>query len=318
MDHPLSSDVDKPTLDREILRTKLSRWRGYARETGTRFWFTLIMFGLLRLTHIAPLRVQLWFGRVIGRLTWLLAAKPRKIVRRNIQAYFSSLDKKQQRALEKESFASLGMTVVEVPYFWWAPLKKLERRCTIEGLEHLEAARRQGTGVIFLGFHLATVESVGVVLCHNFRDLVVVYRPYRKNPLADELTRNARGRLAKELIDRADMKKVVRRLRQNEVVFFAGDLIVRPGKRSEVLPFFGVPTLFHSGTIDLARLTGAKIVPYFPQRLPGARYKIDILPALEGIPSDDRRADMMRINAALEEVLVRDPSQYLWTRDRLA
>ncbi|MDH3588470.1 MAG: hypothetical protein OEQ74_03625, partial [Gammaproteobacteria bacterium] len=172
----MSPGTDKLEPDTERLRTKLSRWRGYARSTGARFWLTLLALALLRVCQIAPLRVQLWFGRLFGRLTWFLAAKPRKIVRRNIDAYFASLDQRQRRALEKQSFASLGMTVVEVPYFWWSSPAKLQRRCTIEGLEHIESARKEGTGVLLLGFHFATVESCGVVLCQNFPDLVIVYR----------------------------------------------------------------------------------------------------------------------------------------------
>lgn len=273
---------------------------------------------MLRILHIAPFRLQLGVGILLGWLTWATAAKPRKTVRRNIDAYFSGLDRRERRALERRSFASLGMTIVEVPFGWWASPERLRRRYTIDGLEHIETARQGGRGVLLLGFHFTTVEFCGVMLCQNFPDLYAVYRPYRKNPLADEFTRRYRGRAAREMIDRGDLATIVRRLRDKKVVFFAGDQIVRRGKRCEELPFFGVPTLFHSGAIDLARMTGASIVPYIPQRLSRGRYHVQILPPLEGIPSGDRRADMAHINALLERYVARDPAQYLWARDRLA
>ncbi|NNF60665.1 MAG: hypothetical protein HKN06_04950 [Gammaproteobacteria bacterium] len=314
----MSSQTDNSESMDDTLRQRLKRWRGYARSSGLRFWLTLAGLAFLRSLLILPFAVQMWVGRVMGWLTWRFAAKPRRIVRRNIDAYFSDLSEAQRCELEKRSFMSLGMTITEVPYTWWTPHEKLLRRYSITGLEHIAAARAQGHGVLLLSFHFTTVESCGFVMCHQFPDLIVVYRPYRKNPLADEFTRRSRSRVVKELIDRQDLRRVARRLRQKEVVFFAGDLIVRRGKRCIELPFFGVPTLFHSGAIDLSAMTGARIVPYIPQRLPGGRYKIEILPAMEGIPSGDRVADQKRINDLLEEYIRRDPSQYLWTRDRLA
>lgn len=296
--------------------TRWARWRGYAQSSGKRFWLTLLGLGFLRVIHILPFPVQLGIGKQMGTLTWMLAKRPRKIIRRNIDAYFSSLSQKKRRAIERQHFQSLAMAVVEVPFGWWASTKRLQRRYTIDGMHHIEDARKAGKGVLLLGFHFTTVELCGIMLCRN-HPICAVYRPYRKNPLADEVTRQYRSGIAEEIIDRADVKTITRRLREKKVVFYAGDMLVRPGKRSEVLPFFGVPTLFHSGAIDLARMTGAKVVPYFPIRK-GGRYTIKVYPAMEGFPSADRRDDMKRINKMLEPHILADPAQYLWARDRLA
>lgn len=282
-----------------------------------RFWITLMGVGVLRVIHFLPYRVQLWFGSVLGWLTWLFASKPRKVVRRNLAAYFGSRSQKELRSIERRHFMSIGMTVTEVPFSWWSSDARLRRRYTIDGMHHVESAQQQGHGVLLMGFHYTTVELCGIMLCRNL-PICAVYRPYRKNPLADEFTRGYRSRIAAELIDRDDVATIARRLQEKKIVFFAGDMLVRPGKRCEELPFFGVPTLFHSGAIDLARMTGAKIIPYFPLRQPGGRYQIKILPVLEDLPSGDRRADMNRINTLLEQHILADPSQYLWTRDRLA
>ncbi|MBT8132111.1 MAG: lipid A biosynthesis acyltransferase [Gammaproteobacteria bacterium] len=297
--------------------SRWTRWRGYAQQSGKRFWLTLFGLGMLRAIHFLPFPLQLGIAKMTGQLTWLLAAKPRKIIRRNLDAYFPSLSQKERRTLERRQFESLAMAVVEVPFGWWASPARLKRRYTIDGLRHIEDAQQHGRGVLLLGFHFTMVEFCGLMLCRN-HSICAVFRPYKKNPLADEFTRVSRSRIAEEIIERDDVPAIARRLRDKKVVFFAGDMLVRPGKRCEVLPFFGVPTLFHSGAVDLARMTKAIVVPYFPLRLPGGRYRIQVLPALDNFPSGDRRADMQRVNALLEEHVLADPSQYLWARDRLA
>ncbi len=301
----------------DLPRGRLARWREHARRSGVRFWLTLFGLGCLRLMQVLPFRLQLAVGAGFGWLTWLVAAKPRRIVQKNIAAYFADRPPAERRRLVRRSFQSLGMTVVESPFGWWASDARLARRYTIEGLEYLDRPG-DGRGTLLLGFHFTTVELCGLMLCRNFSELCAVYRPYRKNPLADEFTRHHRSRFAREMIDRGDLHTIARRLRRGETVFFAGDQIVRAGKRSEVLPFFGVPTLFHSGWFDLVRMTDARVVPYLPQRLPGGRYRIEILPPLDIDPADDRRAAMTRVNALLEDYVRRDPTQYLWARDRLA
>jgi KDO2-lipid IV(A) lauroyltransferase len=64
-------------------------------------------------------------------------------------------------------------------------------------------------------------------------------------------------------------------------------------------------------------MTGAAVLPYFPERLPGARgYRMHILPALQGFPSGDRVADAARFNALIEAHIRQLPEQYLWIHRR--
>ena len=63
-------------------------------------------------------------------------------------------------------------------------------------------------------------------------------------------------------------------------------------------------------------MTRARVVPYFPHRLPSGRYEIQVLPALEDFPSADAAADARRINALIEAQVLRMPEQYLWVHRR--
>ena len=144
----------------------------------------------------------------------------------------------------------------------------------------------------------------------------VVYRRNRKNLLAEHLMQRGRMRFADGLIDRDDTRGLVGALRSGAIVIFAPDQLVRASKRSLLVPFFSEPAVTHSGLVDIARMTGAAVVPYLPMRLPGGGYRIRLEPALRDFPGGDRLADMTRVIRIIEEHVATEPAQYLWIRPR--
>lgn len=112
------------------------------------------------------------------------------------------------------------------------------------------------------------------------------------------------------------MGALVRALRQNGAVWYAPDQFSRD-KRAAMVPFFGTPASTTTSTSRLARLTGAAVLTYFPQRLPEGRgYCVIIGRELQDFPGDDPVADTARLGALLEAHIRRNPEQYLWIHRR--
>jgi KDO2-lipid IV(A) lauroyltransferase len=84
-----------------------------------------------------------------------------------------------------------------------------------------------------------------------------------------------------------------------------------------MVQFFHLPAATNTATSRLARMTGAAVLPYFPERLPGSSgYRMVIQPMLENFPTDDAAADARRFNELIEEQVRRVPAQYLWIHRR--
>ncbi len=61
-------------------------------------------------------------------------------------------------------------------------------------------------------------------------------------------------------------------------------------KGAEMVPFFGIPAATNTATSRLARMTGAAVLPYFPERLPGSQRLSHGHPAdARDFPTDDPR-----------------------------
>jgi len=113
------------------------------------------------------------------------------------------------------------------------------------------------------------------------------------------------------MIEKNDLKSMIRSLREGTILWYAADQSY-DGKQSALVPFFGVPAMTNTATSTLAKLGKAKVLPFFPRRLPEGGYEIRILAPIEDFPSGDAIADTEKFVALLEDQIRRCPEQYYW------
>ena len=279
-----------------------------------RYWGTWIGLGILRLSCLLPYRWQLGFGKAIGRLGHRISAERRAITRRNIELCFPELDEAARNDLALRHFESLGASLIEMALGRWASDDKLLAMTTISGAEHITNTLEEGYGVILLSAHFTALEVSGRVLSMHCPPFDVVYRRFRSG-LTTEIVAGSREVSARDSIEKTDIKRMVRSLREGVPVWYAPDQSYSQ-KQSALLPFFGIPAMTNTATGTLAKLGRAKAVPFFPRRLPEGGYELTILPPIEGLPSDDPVEDTRKYLAVLETQIRRAPEQYYWVHRR--
>ncbi len=286
----------------------------HRRFLAPRFWLTWLLLGIMWLIAQLPYRAQRAIGNILGRIMYHASPWRRHIAAVNLRSCFPELSGPERATLLRRHFSSLGMGAVETAMSWWTPDKKLRRLARIEGLEHLERAKKMGKGVILLSAHFTTLE-IGAHLLAMHTLFHAMYRKH-KNPLFEAVMRRARERRCEYAIPRGDVRAFLNSLKMGLPVWYAPDQNYGR-KHSIFVPFFGVPAATNTSTARLARLSGAPVVPFFQHRLPGAQgYALTLLPALDDFPSEDVEADTLRINQLIEQQIRRAPEQYLWAHRR--
>jgi len=263
---------------------------------------------------LLPYRRQIGLGKAIGRLGHRLAAKRRAIAQRNIALCFPELSDEKRNKLLFEHFEALGVSLMELALGRWAADSKLQSMTTITGAEHIQQTLDQGYGVILLSAHFTALEISGRVLSLHCPPFDVVYRRFRSG-LATEIVATSREVSARRSIEKNDVKNMIRSLREGVPVWYAPDQAYYL-KQSALLPFFGVPAMTNTAVGPLARLGHARVVPFFPRRLPAGGYHLTILPPIEGLPSDDPLEDTKKYIAILEQQIRKCPEQYYWVHRR--
>lgn len=275
-------------------------------------WFAL---GLTRVFAKLSYPTLLRTCSALGTLArWVLPVQ-RRIVRRNLELCLPELDRGAREQILREHFRNLGITIGETALSWWDDGSRIRALAQIDGLEHVDRALERGRGVILLAAHFTTLE-MGARIMTLARPIHPMYKPTR-NPLIAEYMIARRAAQSAGAIANDDIRSVVRTLRANGVIWYAPDQAYRH-KGAELVPFFGIPVATNTATSRLAGSTGAAVLPYFVERLPGAAgYRVRIGAALEDFPSDDPVADTLRYHSLIEAEVRRIPAQYLWVHRRL-
>ena len=279
-----------------------------------RYWPTWLGVGVLGALSRLPLAWQRRLGQYVGRLSHRLLRRRRRIARINLDLCFPQLAATERAALVEQHFEALGISLFETAIAWLRNPTRLRHRLHVEGRAHLDQALAAPEGTLLVGAHFVTLEIVGALLAQT-ADFDAVHRPHG-NPVLERLQRRARSRHYGGVLDRADLRGIVRRLNAGRTVWYAPDQ--DPGARQAVfVPFFGVPAATLTATVRLARLTGARMLLIDHWRDAAAMtWTVRLRPAPEGVPSGDVLADTARLNGALEEAIAAHPEQYLWLHRR--
>ncbi len=275
-----------------------------------KYWPTWIGLGLLRLTCLLPFNWQIGLGKSMGRLAHRIGAERRAITRRNIELCFPELSTQERNKLAREHFEALGASLMEMGLARWATDKKLQAITTVEGAEHIQQTLDEGYGVILLCAHFTALEVSGRVFRLQSPPFDAVFRRFRSD-FTTEVLASTREKSVRHLIEKNDIKSMVRSLRNGVPVWYAPDQSYHL-KQSALIPFFGVPAMTNIATTTLAKLGRAKVIPFLPRRLPEGGYELRILPPIEGLPSDDPIEDTKKYMAIIEAHIRLCPEQYYW------
>ncbi|WP_323816349.1 LpxL/LpxP family Kdo(2)-lipid IV(A) lauroyl/palmitoleoyl acyltransferase [Cellvibrio sp. NN19] len=280
---------------------------------GPKFWPTWLLLVALRVVAYLPMSVNFFLGRCLGWLFWHLAPSRARIADTNIRLCYPELNDAERNKLVRSIIQSCGISFLESAVGLWGPEKYLRRAHRINGLEHLRAAQQAGQGVLLVVCHMTTIDICARMMAiHQKIDILYRQDP---NPLLAYMLVKARESFNGESIITVETRKLVRNLRAGHIVWYAPDQDY--GIRHSIFaPFFGVPAATVPGTARFAALGNAQVIFFSHYREADGSYSLELSPPLDNFPTGDDIADSTRVNQKLEEMIRRQPDQYLWVHRR--
>ncbi|MEL6091355.1 Kdo(2)-lipid IV(A) acyltransferase [Plesiomonas shigelloides] len=280
-----------------------------------RYWLTWLGIAALYLVTLLPYPLIRRIGFTLGRLFMRIGKRRVKIAERNLELCFPDMSREARAQILQENFESTGMAVMETGMAWFWPDWRVKKIFHVEGLEHMRQAQTEQRGVLLIGVHFLTLE-LGARVFGMYNPGVGVYRP-NDNPLMDWLQTWGRLRSNKYMIDRKDVKGMIRALRAGEIIWYAPDHDYGP-RRSVFVPLFAVDkAATTTGTSILMQAADPALVAFAPIRnKDGSGYRLVISPAIQGFPMDDEIAAAAFMNRVVEKEILRAPGQYMWLHRR--
>lgn len=297
----------------------VSPWRRFRR----RLWWLL-----LRMVLAVTLRMPTGAARGLGRcLAWTaLRARPRekRLALANLALALPEVAGAERERLLALSVRRLGENLADtlaVPRLVDLPGFLTEEPCaSTDGLRFMDvltALADRGNGVILLMGHLGCWELLGAWLA---REMAVrrlgplgAVTGTVHNPAVDRLLQERRRSLGLKVLPRSEgARPMVRHLQAGGVVAVLMDQNTRVS--SGTAPFFGHPAPTPAGPVRLSLRYGIPMLPVALARH-GEGHRLVHLPPVEPAGRDEMEM-LVAANAALEELIRRNPAEWVWFHRR--
>ncbi|AZI14046.1 Kdo(2)-lipid IV(A) acyltransferase [Avibacterium paragallinarum] len=281
-----------------------------------KYWGFWLGLAIWRIILFLPYPILRHIGNGLGWIFSQLSVGKRRmnIAKRNLKLCFPNYNEQQIDDIAKANVKATGMAIIETGMAWFWSDERLKKWSNVEGLEHLKT--HQTSGIILVGVHFLTLE-LGARILGMYTPGIGVYRP-NDNPLMDWLQTWGRLRSNKDMLDRKDLRNMIKALRRGEIIWYAPDHDY--GRKNAVfVPFFAVK--------DAATTTGSyyllksspqsKVIPFAPLRnADGSGYTIKVAAPVDFSDLNDEVDIATRMNQVVEKEILQGVEQYMWLHRR--
>ncbi|MBI4838814.1 MAG: lysophospholipid acyltransferase family protein, partial [Nitrospirae bacterium] len=276
-----------------------------------------------------PLKLVALLGGAGGIVMYKFSQKRRNIITREISLLFSKTAPLTQEEIEKIAYKGLQVFCKrQMENLYWGKLNReiTGQMTSIDGIQYLENALKNGSGAILLTAHFGS---------HLLPPLVLGYKGYKIHqaagpPLIDKqrpIYRRIFNQRVKEsetqpinfIVIGPSTRNMLRVLQKNEILFIAFD----GSEASKMIPvnFFNQKAFFSPGTFKLSFMTKAPILPTFIIRQKDDTHRIIIGPPFELVPAEDEEKTLAlntaRFAKIFEEYILKYPCHYVMTLMRV-
>ena len=258
-------------------------------------------------------------GNILGGLVYLLDARHRRIVRRNLKFTHPQWSENHIRKLNFRIFQNMGMTILEICQMAFFSKKDILRKVRIKGEKNLLNTIKSPQGVIMISAHIGNWEMCSLFLSCYMQKSVVVVAQNQPN-IIERIIHKLRTSTGNVIINKKGaMIKLVRTLRKGKMIGLLIDQGTSRGEGVDVT-FFGRKTNATYAASLLAARYNCPVLPVYCIREPDAKLTVVVEPALKLHKTADVHADLQTntqiMTNSVEKIVSLYPEQWFWFHKR--
>ena len=243
--------------------------------------------------------------------------KSEQTINNNLEKFLGSYNEDFKKDTKFKMWTNYGKTFVE--YLYLKKFKNKNSHIKIKGKHILDEIKKNNKPVIFVSGHFANFELMSMELTKKNINLATIYRPLNNfflNPFMEHVRKKyiCQNQIKKGL---AGVKNSIHYLKKKISIALMIDQRVSEGKR---LPFFDHMALTTTMPAQLALKFNLDIVPIYIARTADDNFEMEIYEPIKILNNNDAEIDKLNIsiklNKILEEMVSRDPGQWIWTHNR--
>ena len=235
----------------------------------------------------------------------------------NLEKFLGSYNQDLKKKIKFDIWTNYGKTFVE--YLYLKRFKDTNFHIEIKGEETLNRIIKNNKPVIFVSGHFANFELMSMELTKKKIKLATIYRPLNNfflNPFMEILRKKyiCENQIKKGLVG---VKESIYYIKKKISIALMIDQRVSEGKR---LPFFEQAALTTTMPAQMALKFNLDIVPIYIARKTDNNFEMEVYEPIKILKEDDIETNKLNIsiklNKILEEMITRNPGQWIWTHNR--
>ena len=220
-----------------------------------------------------------------------------------------------RKIIIKKMWSNYGRIFAEYMYIKSFRNNNLQKYIKITGQNILEEIKRNNEPVIFFSGHFNNFELMAMHLEKSEIDLAAIYRPLNNkflNPFMEKIRKNY---ICKKQIKKgiSGTKEILKYFKGGTSIALMIDQRVSEGIKSR---FFGRQALTTTIPAQFVIKFNCKVVPIYIERLEKFKFSLEILKPLEFSKNEKIETITVKLNEILEEMIKRNPEQWIWTHNR--
>ena len=263
---------------------------------------------------IIGLKLSSYIGGLLGNIFGPLIRK-KKLIKNNILKALPNIDEKKINLIQKNMWNSYGRILSEYVFLKELKSDNFKKNIIVEGQEVLDKIRDSKKPVIFVSGHFSNYELMTLQIVKTNIPLSAVYRPLNNffMRMVQDIIRNKY--ISKNYIPKgvAGTRKLLKYFRKGSSIAIMIDQRVSQGEK---IKFFNHDAYTTTIPAQFSKKYKCEIVPIYIERLGGTKFKIIINKPMKFKNEDSIKKITTDLNLWLESMILKNPSQWIWTHNR--
>ena len=271
----------------------------------------ILLFGIFKL--LGRKYASIFSGIIMMMIGPFFRSK--KICHINLSTAFPELEIKQKENILKEMWFNYGRILAEYVFISNFRNSKLFNNIIIENQIELEKIKNSSEPVIFVSGHFNNFELMAMHLEKSGINLAALYRPLN-NPFLNPLMEKIRKKyICKKQVKKgiSGTKELLRYFKNGSSVALMIDQRVSEGIRSK---FFNREAFTTTIPAQFVKKFDCNIVPIYIERKQKHHFKLEIFNPIEFSKNEEIEEITIKLNTILENMIVKNPDQWIWTHNR--
>ena len=276
------------------------------------FFCILFLFGVFKIVGIK-------FSRIISENLMVVLGpifRSKKIIIKNLSIAFPNFNENEKKQILKDMWINYGRIFAEYMFIKNFRQGSIgERNINIENQYILENVKKDSKPVIFISGHFNNFELMAMQIEKLGIDLAAVYRPLNNkflNPLMESIRKKY---ICKKQIKKgiSGTKELLLNFKKGTSIALMIDQRVSEGIRVDL---FNEKALTTTIPAQFIKKFGAKIIPVHIERINVEKFNITFQDPIKFSKDSNIESITYKLNNILEEMIKKNPSQWIWSHNR--